>query len=64
MTRRTPTSPSFDLTNRHPVLRLLVVAGLYASLAVGFVASVEHPRQAPVAAEASRSLPAGSLAAR
>lgn len=63
MTHRTPTSPSFDLSNRHPVLRLLVVAGLYTALAVGFVASVQQPRQAPAVAEASR-VPAGSLATR
>lgn len=63
MTDRTPTSPTFNLSNRHPVLRLLVVAGLYTALAVGFVASVQLPRQAPAVAGASR-VPTGSVAAR
>lgn len=48
---------SFNVSNRHAGLRLLAIAGLYAALALGFVASVEQTSRRPAiqASELSRA---------
>jgi hypothetical protein len=54
----------FSITNRHAGLKLLVIGGLYAALALGFVASVEQTahRSTVQATEASAQRPAGTPA--
>ena len=59
----------FAITNRHAGLKLLVIGGLYAALALGFVASVEQTARRPAvrATEVSAqpaSAPAGAVALR
>jgi hypothetical protein len=60
----------FAITSRHAGLKLLVIGGLYAALALGFVASVEQTARRSVvqATEASTqrpaSTPAGTVALR
>lgn len=59
----------FDIRNRHAGLKLLVIGGLYAALALGFVTSVEQTaRRAVQATEASAprpaATPAGAVALR
>ncbi len=55
----------FAITNRHAGLKLLVIGGLYAALALGFVASVEQTarRSAVQAIEASAQRPAAPAGA-
>ena len=59
----------FAITNRHAGLKLLVIGGLYAALALGFVASVEQTaRQSAVRAteastQRSASAPVGTALA-
>ncbi len=58
----------FTLTDRHAGLKLLVIGGLYAALALGFVASVEqtarHPAIQTIEASAPPAAPAGAVAMR
>jgi hypothetical protein len=59
---------NFAIHDRHAGLKLLVIGGLYAALALGFVASVEQTARRPAiqAIEASAqqpSAPAGTAVA-
>ncbi len=58
----------FTITDRHAGLKLLVIGGLYAALALGFVASVEQTARRPtiqaIEASARPAAPAGAVAAR
>lgn len=60
----------FAIHHRHAGLKLLVIGGLYAALAIGFVASVEQTARQPsaraieVSAQQPASAPAGAVALR
>lgn len=60
---------SFNISNRHAGLRLVAIGGLYAALALGFLASVEQTsrRPAPQATTLSSTtaqVPAGTMVAQ